>query len=314
MDKLKCMQVFTKVAKTGSFVAAANGLGISKAMTTKYVAQLETYLDARLLNRTTRKLSLTETGISYLNRCQEILDDIEEAESAVVHLQQEPKGLLHISSPPFFGAYHLVPAIVAFNKLYPDLRFSVALQGATPDIIEQGLDLSILLDSLPNSNLIARRIASSQIKICASPEYLERAGYPESPEHLPGHSCLSSSTLPPGNRWTFKRDGTSTVVKVNGPIKCNMVGAIRSAALNGMGIAALPSYIIGPDIRAKRLIVLFEEYEPASLDIHAVYPHRKHLSAKVVMFLEFLCERIRPESYWENWITPADGAHSPDVS
>jgi len=213
---------------------------------------------------------------------------------------------LHISSPPFFGAYHLIPAIAAFNKLHPDLRFNVTLQGTTPDIIEQGLDLSILLDSLPNSNLIARRIASSEMMICASPEYIERAGRPETPEHLPGHSCLSSSTLASGNRWTFMRDGASIVVKVSGPIKCNMVGAIRSAALKNMGIAILPSYIIGPDIRANRLIPLLEDYESTFLDIHAVYPHRKHLSAKVVMFLDFLCERIRPESYWENWITPVD--------
>ncbi|HFD12518.1 MAG TPA: LysR family transcriptional regulator [Crenotrichaceae bacterium] len=306
MDKLKCMQVFTKVAKAGSFVAAANELGISKAMATKHVAQLEAHLDARLLNRTTRKLSLTEMGVGYLDRCQEILDDIEEAESTVVHLQQEPKGLLHISSPPFFGTYHLIPAISAFNRLHPELRFNVTLQGTTPDIIEQGLDLSILLDSLPNSNLIARRIASSEMKVCASSDYLDRAGLPETPEHLPSHLCLSSSTLAPGNQWIFRRDGASTVVKVSGPVKCNMVGAIRSATLNGMGIAVLPSYIIGPDIRAGRLIPLFEDYEPAFLDIHAVYPHRKHLSAKVVMFLDFLGERIRPESYWENWTTPVD--------
>jgi DNA-binding transcriptional LysR family regulator len=310
MDKLKCMQVFTKVAKLGSFIAAANELGISKAMATKHVAQLEAHLDARLLNRTTRKLSLTETGIGYLNRCREILDDIEEADATVAHLQQEPKGLLHISSPPFFGTYHLIPTIAAFNKIHSELRFNVTLQGTTPDIIEQGLDLSILLDSLPNSNLIARRIASSELRVCASPEYIERAGRPEAPEHLPSHSCLSSSTLAPGNRWTFVRDGASTVVKVSGPIKCNMVGAIRSAALNSMGIAILPSYIIGPDIRANRLITLFDEYEPAYLDIHAVYPHRKHLSAKVVMFLDFLCERIRPEAYWENWITPVDNLHT----
>ncbi len=306
MDKLKCMQVFAKVAKAGSFVAAANELGISKAMATKNVAQLEAYLDARLINRTTRKLNLTEMGIGYLNHCREILDDIEEAEAAVVHLQQEPKGLLHISSPPFFGTYHLIPAIAVFNQLHPDVRFNVTLQGTSPDIIEQGLDLSILLNSLPNSNLIARRVASSEIKVCASPDYLKRAGTPETPEHLPNHPCISSSTLAPGKSWTFKRDGASTVVKVSGPIKCNMVGAVRSAALNGMGIAVLPSYIIGPDIRAKRLITLFEDYEPAFLDIHAVYPHRKHLSAKVVMFLDFLCERIRPDSYWENWASPVN--------
>lgn len=180
------------------------------------------------------------------------------------------------------------------------------MQGTTPDIIEQGLDLSILLDLLPNSNLIARRVASSEIKVCASPNYLKKAGTPETPEHLPSHPCLSSSTLAPGNRWTFKRDGASTVVKVTGPVKCNMVGAIRSAALNGLGIAVLPSYIIGPDLRAERLIPLFEDNEPIFMDIHAVYPHRKHLSAKVVMFLDFLCERIRPETYWENWTTPID--------
>jgi len=313
MDKLKCMQVFAEVAKAGSFVAAANELGISKAMATKYVAQLEAHLDARLLNRTTRKLSLTETGVGYLNRCQEILEDVEEAESAVTHLQQNPKGLLHISSPPFFGAYHLTPAIAAFSQLHTDLRFNLTLQATAPDLIEQGLDISILLDSLPDSNLIARRIARSEVVVCASPDYLNHAGYPETPEHLPSHPCLSSSTLGSDNRWTFKRDGTSIVVKVNGPVKCNMVGAIRSAALNAMGIALLPSYIIGPDLRAKRLIALFKDYEPAFLDIHAVYPHRKHLSAKVVMFLDFLCERIRPQSYWENWATPIDNPDIPNT-
>ncbi|MCH9697998.1 MAG: LysR family transcriptional regulator [Gammaproteobacteria bacterium] len=311
MDKFKCMQVFTRVAKAGSFVAAAKELGMSKAMATKYIAQLEASLDARLLNRTTRKLSLTETGIGYLNRCLEILEDVEEAEATVLHLQREPKGVLHISSPPFFGSYHLIPAIAAFNQLHPDLSFNLTLQGITPDIIEQGLDISILLNSLPNSNLIARRLVSSEIKVCASPEYINQFGQPDTPEDLASHACLTSPTLAPGDRWVFRRDGISTTVKVKGPVHCNMISAIRSAALNSIGIARLPTYIIGSDIRKQRLTHLFEDFESDFLDIHAVYPHRKHLSAKVVMFVDFLCDRLRSESYWDNWSIQNNSDSSP---
>jgi DNA-binding transcriptional LysR family regulator len=299
------MQVFVKVAKAGSFVAASDELNISKAMVTKHIAQLETYLDARLINRTTRKLSLTETGVGYLSRCREIIEEITEAEAAVTHLQQHPKGWLHISAPPFFGTYHIIPAIAEFNKLYPDLRFNLALQGAAPDLIEQGLDLAILLNSLPDSNLIARRIASSAMRVCASPDYLKHIGHPDKPEQLTHHQCITT-TLPSGNQWTFKLDGQSTTVKVSGPMRCNMVAAIRNATLSGLGIALIPSYIIGPDINAGRLVTFFDDYDPGAMDIHAVYPHRKHLSAKVLMFLDFLTERLRPDSYWSNWQAPND--------
>lgn len=303
MDKLGGMKVFTKVARAGSFAAAAHELGISRAMVTKHIMQLENILGVRLLNRTTRHLSLTEVGSSYYERCLQVLDDIEEIELAVTQMQTEPRGTLKVSTPPFFGTYHLAPAISDYLKLHPDVSVELLLQGGTVDVIEAGLDLAIHLGELGESSLIARRLATSRQVVCGSPEYFAKHGVPQTPEDLKNHNCLFNWSWPQKNLWTFHdKHGNRIGVRVSGNLQANVSGALRLAAINGLGLVMLPTYMGGHDLRKGRLAPALIDYEPATLDILAVYPHRKHLSAKVRTFVDFLCNRYQPRPYWDDWM------------
>ena len=302
MDKLTSMLVFTKVAKAGSFAAAAKELGLSRAMATKHVMQLENGLGIRLLNRTTRNLNLTEVGAVYLERCRQILDDMEEMELAVTRLQTEPRGLLKVSATPFFGSYHLAPAIGAYMEVYSDVRVELSLQTTYVDLIEEGFDLAIQLDELQDSSLIARSLGTSQRVVCGAPGYFKKHGIPQTPEDLRHHSCLVNLSLSPRDNWQFNiPGGATTVIKVSGTLQANVADALRIAALSGLGLVIMPTYMVGQDIRKGRLQPVLTEYVPAPLQIHAVYPHRKHLSAKVRTFVDFLHERFHPKPYWEEW-------------
>ena len=302
MDKLTSMLVFTKVAKAGSFASAAKELGLSRAMATKHVMQLENGLGIRLLNRTTRNLSLTEVGMVYLERCLQILDEMEEMELAVTRLQTEPRGLLKVSATPFFGAYHLAPAIAAYTEVYPDVNVELMLQAGYVDLIEEGFDLAIHLDELRDSSLIARKLGTSQRLVCGSPNYFKKRGMPRTPDDLRKFNCLVNSSLPPRDQWQFSvPGGETTVVRVTGTMHSNVADALRMAALSGLGLVLLPTYMVGQDIRKGRLQVVLTDYVPSPLEIHAVYPHRKHLSAKVRTFVDFLHERFHPKPYWEEW-------------
>lgn len=303
MDKLASMNVFTKVAKAGSFAAAAKELGISRAMATKHVMQLENNLGIRLLNRTTRQLSLTEVGHTYFDRCLQILDDIEENELAVTQMQTEPRGTLKVASPPFFGTYHLAPAISEFLRQYPDVSVELLLQGGTVDVIEAGLDLAIHLGELAESSLIARKLASSRQVVCGAPDYFANHGIPQSPNDLKEHNCLFNWSWPQKDHWQFSdADGKKITVKVSGNLQANVSGALRLAAINGLGLVMLPTYMSGHDLRKGRLKAVMTDYEPATMDIFAVYPHRKNLSAKVRTFVDFLYARLQPRPYWDDWL------------
>jgi DNA-binding transcriptional LysR family regulator len=313
MDKLTSMIVFTKVAKAGSFAAAAKELNLSRAMATKHVMQLENSLGIRLLNRTTRNLSLTEVGVVYLERCLQVLDDIEETELAVTRLQTEPRGTLKVTSAPFFGAYHLAPAIAAYNELYPDVSVELVLQAGYVDLIEEGFDLAIQLDSLADSSLIARKLGNSQRVVCGAPSYFAKHGIPQTPNDLKRHNCLVNSSLAPRDQWTFTEPetGKTSLIKVDGSLQANVADAIRMATISGLGLALLPTYMVGQDLRKGRLQAVLSDYIPSSTVIHAVYPHRKHLSAKVRTFVDFLHERFQPTPYWEDWASAQPTADMP---
>jgi DNA-binding transcriptional LysR family regulator len=307
MDKLTSMLVFTKVAKAGSFASAAKELSLSRAMATKHVMQLENSLGIRLLNRTTRNLSLTEVGMVYLERCLQILDEMEEMEIAVTRLQTEPRGTLKVNATPFFGAYHLAPAIAAYTEVYPDVNVELVLQAGYVDLIEEGFDLAIHLDELRDSSLIARKLGSSQRIVCGAPSYFKKHGQPKTPDDLRKHNCLINSSLPPRDQWLFSESGgETTVIKVAGTMQSNVADALRMAALSGLGLVLLPTYMVGQDIRKNRLQAVLTDYVPTPFEIHAVYPHRKHLSAKVRTFVDFLHERFHPKPYWEDWAQAQD--------
>ncbi|MFI3190697.1 LysR family transcriptional regulator [Crenothrix sp. D3] len=288
MDKLTSMSVFVRVAKAGSFAGGASELGISRAMATKHIMQLEGSLGTRLFNRTTRSLNLTDVGTSYLERCQQVLLDVEEMEAAVTHLQTEPRGVLRISAPPVIGATHITRAIAAFLKIHPDLTVDLILQSNPSDLIDEGIDIAIYLGDLADTSMVARKLASSSMVVCGSPDYLAKYGIPNTPEDLLKHSCLVNWASAPRNKWKFKGKTGYTTINVTGRMQSNVANANRIAAVNGLGLAMLATYVVGRDIEKGKLIAVLEDYAPPPLDIHAVYPHRKYLSTKVRRFLDFL--------------------------
>lgn len=289
MDKITSMSVFVRVAKAGSFAGGATELGISRAMATKHIMQLESSLGVRLFNRTTRSLSLTDVGASYLERCQHVLLEIEEMEAAVTHLQTEPRGVLKISAPPVIGAAHITRAVAEFLKRYPDLKVDMMLQSSHGDLIDEGIDIAIYLGDLDDTSMVARKLASSPMVVCASPDYLAKHGIPNTPEDLYNHSCLINWASAPRNKWRFKNEnGVESIIKVSGRMQSNVADANRVAAVNGLGLVMLAHYVVGRDIERGKLVRVLENYTAPPLDVHAVYPHRKYLSAKVRRFLDFL--------------------------
>jgi DNA-binding transcriptional LysR family regulator len=296
MDKLTSMTVFVRVAKSGSFAAGARELGISRAMATKHIMQLEGSLGSRLFNRTTRSLNLTDVGAAYLERCQQVLLDIEEMEGAVSHLQTQPRGTLKISAPPVIGATHITRAVVEFLKIHRDIKIDIALQGSPGDMIDEGIDVAIILGSLADTSMVARRLATSPLVVCGSPDYFAKHGVPKSPEDLTNHSCLVNWAIPPRHKWQFRTEAGLKIISVSGRLQANAAHSTRIAALNGLGLVMLPTYIVGGDIEKGLLKVVLENYPLPPLDIHAVYPHRKYLSMKVRTFLEFLQEWLEPRA------------------
>jgi DNA-binding transcriptional LysR family regulator len=210
--------------------------------------------------------------------------------------------LLKVSATPFFGSYHLAPAIGAYMEVYSDVRVELSLQTTYVDLIEEGFDLAIQLDELQDSSLIARSLGTSQRVVCGAPGYFKKNGVPQTPEELRHHNCLVNLSLTPRDNWQFNiPGGETTVIKVSGNFQANVADALRIAALSGLGLVIMPTYMVGQDICKGRLQPVLTEYVPAPLQIHAVYPHRKHLSAKVRTFVDFLHERFHPKPYWEEW-------------
>lgn len=296
------MQVFTAVARTGSFTAAAEELGISRAMASKYINYLENQLDIRLLNRTTRQLNLTEVGIAYLDRINPILLELEETEQAVAQLHTEPKGTLKIMSPPSFGSFHLARLFKDYKDKYPDVTIELVLTDRSPDLFEEGMDLAIYLGEMDDSSLIARKIATTRIVVCGSPQYFERNGIPEKPADLEHHNCLTLSQRTGMSEWKFIIDGKQVSLNPGGNLRTNTADPLRIAAVKDCGLVQLPSYMVGLDIKSGRLLPVLEKFEPPKRPIHIVYIHRRHLSAKVRTFVDFMAESFQPVPYWDDWI------------
>jgi len=301
VDKLISMKVFEKVAKHNSFSAAAADMGLSKAMVSKHIANLENALDVLLLNRTTRRLSLTESGAAYLERVKHILADIEETELAVSTLSSEPRGTLKLAAPTSFGSFHLARAIGGYNQIYPDVQIEMLLTERLHDLVEDGIDLAIHVGHLEDSSLIAKRLASARMIACGSPAYFEKYGTPQEPNDLTKHKCLIYSPRTPTNEWFFQKDNEHFNVRVSGDIRSNIGDALRVAAMQDSGIIQLPTYMTGLDIKAGRLQAVLEDYEPPESPINALYLHRKHLSAKVRTFVDYLYDILQPVPYWDEW-------------
>lgn len=293
VDKLSCMQLFVKVVENGSFSGAAKETGTSRSVVTKHVMWLEDNLGVRLLNRSTRKLNLTQVGTFYYDRCLEILVELEETDSEATQLHQEARGTLTINAPPYFGTYFLTPIITAYTINYPRVHFNLVLNSSVVDVIESGIDIAFRFGELSDSSLVAQKVARTKMVVCGSPAYLKQSGYPKVPENLQHHNCLVNFGLPPRNTWNFRRDTWDTAIKVNGNFEASTADAVRTAAIAGMGLANLPLYMIRNDLEVGNLIAILKESEWPATNIYVVYPHRIHLSAKVKTFLDFLRQHIK---------------------
>jgi DNA-binding transcriptional LysR family regulator len=290
------MAIFVSVAKAGSFVGGARELSISRVMATKHIAQLENHLNARLFNRTTRSLSLTDVGAVYLQRCKTVLVDIADMEDAVTQLHTNPRGTLKISAPTVIGALYIAPAIAEFLALHKDLSVNLILQSNFGDLVDEGIDIAVTFGTLEDTSLIAKQMASSSLLVCGSPKYFAKHGKPLIPTELDKHSCLVNWAIPPRNKWLFKGLEGESEMKVSGRMQANAADPIRIAAKKDLGLVMLPEYIVSKDIAKGHLEVVLQDYAIDPMQIHAVYPHRKYLSAKVRSFLIFLEDWLRTRS------------------
>lgn len=293
------LAVFAKVAEVKSFTKAAEALGLSKSAVSKHVAGLEERLKARLLQRTTRRLSLTEVGTALFARAQRIVAEVEEAERAVTTLSTEPRGTLRVSAPMSFGVRHLGPLVAEFMARYPELNVEMILNDRMVDIVEDGFDLAIRIAKLPDSSLIARKLCPGRRVVCASPAYWRRHGIPKTPADLKGHNCLMYTYLLSPGELRFDGPAGPLTIPVAGTLHSNNGDILRSAALAGIGFYFAPTFLVGDDVRAGRLERVLPEYDDTSLSIYAVYPHNRHLSAKVRAFIDFLAERFGGEPPWD---------------
>lgn len=288
MDLLSAMSIFVRVVDLKSFSLAANELGISSSSVSKQVSQLEKHIGARLLQRTTRHLSVTEAGAAYYEKCISIMAEVREAESLVSQLQGQPRGILRINCNMTFGQFQLARAIPSFMARYPEVQFEVTLDDRMPDIVRDGFDLAIRITDpqLPDSSLIAREISTIPMYTCATPRYLERHGRPQTPEALREHNCLIFVHASNAHLWSLSRGERKYSIPVSGDLRANNSLVVREAVLAHRGIANLASFVIKPYVTSGEMVLLFPEYEPERLSIFAVYPDRKYISPKVSAFIE----------------------------
>ncbi|AUD78817.1 LysR family transcriptional regulator [Kangiella profundi] len=302
MDKLDLMQAFIAVAQQGSFTSAAEKLGASTQLISKYVSQLESELKVRLLHRTTRSVTVTEAGLAYLERAQQILSDIDALEGSIKEQGDEPKGRLRISAPMSFSTLHLGKPLADFQQQYEAVTIDLQLNDRKVDIVEEGFDLAIRIGQLESSSLIARKISPIHLMMCASPEYLAKHGEPQSLEDLQGHRYL---------HYSYRNEDLPALVstknkglilnKQKGSIVANNGEVLTKAAVAGAGIVLQPTFIVGPYIAQGKLKPILTQYKQDPLGLYAVYPHRKYLSAKVRSFIDHLQSFFGDRPYWDDF-------------
>lgn len=292
MDRFLQMQTFCSVVDAGSFVAAADQLGLSKAAVSRHVSELESRLGVRLLQRTTRRLSLTEEGRLFHARASELLAGIEEAEAELDSRRSTAHGLLRINVPVTFGIRHLAPLWGGFRALHPQVQLEITLVDRQVDLIEEGYDLAIRIASLPASSLISRRLTSTRLILCASPAYLQQHGSPQTPQELTEHSIIGYSLLASGNDWHLQGPQGSLTITTRPQLISNNGDTCRALLLNGQGIGLQPDFLVGEDLRAGQLVEPLPGWSGGELGIHAVYPSRKHVPVKVRALLDYLSQQF----------------------
>lgn len=292
MDKLQAMRVFATVVETASFARAAQQLHLSPTAASRHVAELERHLGAQLLQRSTRRLNLTESGANYYDRCRLILADVDEAEAQLATAESQPRGVLRLSLPHSFGLRYIAPLIPEFCRRYPELQLELSFSDRIVDLVEEGIDMAVRITGELKTSLVARKLAPAHMVCCASPSYMERYGSPRTPEELRGHNCLTYSYASAANAWTFLRDGREFSVPVKGRLRANSGDMSRHAATAGLGIALLPTFLVCDELRSGRLQPLLVDYAQPELGVYAVYQPAARRSARIRVMVDYLWEAL----------------------
>jgi len=293
LDRFRTMESFVRVVRAGSFTIAASQLGLSRALVSRHVSELEARLGVRLLNRSTRSLNLTEEGTAYLEFCERVFRDIESNERSILRTRLEPVGTLKLMAPKSFGTLHLSDAVIAFAKVQPRLRVSLMLEN-TPyrgsyDFAEHGLDLVLCFSTVRGSSVVEQEIATLEWVVCASPEYVARAGRPQIPAELTDHACLVHMDVAPNDSiWRFEGPKGATAVKVRGTFFSNAALTLRKAAVAGLGVTLVPRYAVADDLAEGTLVTVLPRFRVARRPLLAVYPQAPVIPRKVQAFVEFL--------------------------
>jgi len=299
MDTLNAMKLYCHIVDAGQLSIAADQLNLSKGAVSKQLAKLETHLGGRLLNRTTRRLTPTEVGIAFYERAKQILESVEEAECVVTGLTAEPSGTLKINAPMSFGFLYMGELLAKYQQKYPKVKIDITLHDRQIDLVEEGYDLALRIATLKDSSLIARKIASCHIVMCASPAYLKKHGEPKTPMDLKKHQCISYAYSDSVKYWVLESSlknsqGKKKQVSINSALTTNNGNLICDAMINGMGIASLPTFIAGDAIRKGDAKIIMDDWRPPQEDISLLYPSSKHLSAKVRAFVDLAVEHFKP--------------------
>ena len=289
MDRFQAIRAFVVVVEQGSFARAADRLDQSVSSVSRHIADLEAHLDARLLNRTTRRLSLTEAGRDFHERSVQLLADLDEAEQAAGGVGAAPRGTLKLTAPITYGVRVLAPRLASFTARYPDVRLDIELSDRAVDLVDEGFDLAVRIGAIRNPNLVARRVGETRLVCCASPAYLAAHGTPATPADLARHACLTYEYAPVRSQWRFvDANGAEQIAKVAGPMHGNNGEMLAALAAQGAGVTLEPDFIVEPLIASGRLVPILAGYEVPPIPIHAAYPSRRHLSAKVRAFIDHL--------------------------
>lgn len=296
MDRLKSLEVFLRVVEKGGFSAAAEVFDISPTMVGKHIRALEDRIGGRLLNRTTRRQSLTELGRTYYKRSKQLIADFEAIEGTVNEMRAAPRGVLRVNAPISFGSMQLVPALRAYLDRYPEVEIDLTLSDRVVDLVEEGYELAIRGGVLGNSGLVARKLAPFRLVTCASPDYLKRHGVPKAPRDLLDHNCLEFAHGSSGRRWHFHGRSGKQTIQIKGNLKINNGAALREATLSGLGIIMQPEALVADDIAAGRLVQVLPNFQSASRTLHIVYLPDRRLSPKLRSFIDFMVERFGEDS------------------
>jgi DNA-binding transcriptional LysR family regulator len=288
VNKLAAMQTFVTIVDQGSLTAAAGALGKALPTVVRSLATLEEALGVRLLRRTTRRMSLTEEGRSYLDRCRRILSDVEEAEQALSSQQAEPRGELRVTAPVLFGQLHVVPAVTSFLQRYDKVKVDLLLLDRVVNMVEEGIDVGVRIAPLADSSMIATRIGEVRQVVCASPRLLRRVGVPTHPRELAGSPMVHFRGLAPAPAWNFAEEGQRFSVPVEGPFTCNQAAASVEACAEGLGFGRFLSYQVESLVAAKRLRIVLEGFEPPPIPIHIVFAHARLMSPRIRVFVDWL--------------------------